>query len=57
MGFGDFGANQNQHSVSWEGPRVFFFYLPSNQNHSLAVLWMLLLAMEKDTEVRQRKMK
>lgn len=35
VGFGDLGANQNQHSVSWKGPRVFIICLQTRMIHQL----------------------
>lgn len=53
MGFRDFGANQNQHSGSWEGPRVFVICLQTR----ITVLLMPLLAVAKGSDVRQKKIK
>lgn len=35
VGSGDLGANQNQHSPSWEGPRAFVICLQTSMIHQL----------------------
>lgn len=35
LGFGEFGVNQNQHCVSWEGPRIFVICLQTRMIHQL----------------------
>lgn len=38
MGSGNLGANQNQHFLSWEGPRAFVICLQTSMIHPLEVI-------------------